>query len=150
MNKIIPLEIICNVVVNYFKCEPIDIFNGSRKRKILLRRQWFHYLARTLNPEYIVSATDIGEFYYDNNKIKFDHATVLHSVKKINGYIDSYKEFKDLEKYFISEIKLLSIIQDPYIDNEKTEKLIFCVPMKYNSISIPFIKNLQKLCFQNQ
>ena len=47
MKKTVSLSTICQVVAEYFECEQIDIFDTSRKREIIRRRQWFHYLART-------------------------------------------------------------------------------------------------------
>lgn len=143
MTNTVPLSVICQVVADYHKCEQLDIFNKSRKRHIIMRRQWFHYLARTLNPEYVVSSAEIGRYYSDVIGSHIDHATVLNSVKKMRGFIESYKDFKALELYFVLRVKLENGSLD-YPKHMNIPENYFCAPMKYE------IKTDQAPCSQNQ
>lgn len=85
-------SIIADAVCEYFEVnDKIDIFKQTRKREVITQRQWFHYFARLLNPEHIVSYSSIGAYYSDLTGNSFDHATVLHSVRKIKGFLDVSK-----------------------------------------------------------
>lgn len=86
------LHLIHKAICIYFKCDLITPFNRSRKTPSIKTRQWFHYMARYLNPEYEVSLRHIGNYYSDVTKKPYDHASVLNSVKKITGYIERYAE----------------------------------------------------------
>ena len=60
----------------------VDIWMPSRKAEVTYPRQLCHYFARKLYPA--KSLQKIGDFYGGKN-----HATVLHSIKAINDYIDT-------------------------------------------------------------
>jgi len=59
----------------------------SREPVVLLPRQMCHYIASKCTKK---TLSEIGKYF--GNK---DHATVLNSVKKIQNYLDTDKEFRD-------------------------------------------------------
>ena len=105
--KITDLNIVCDVVCSYFKTDKFSIINKSRRRDIVKKRQWFHYMARQFNIEHLVSYEYIGNYYHDVIGIKYDHATVINSVRKIQGYIETYNEdlliYNDLKQLILDK-----------------------------------------------
>ena len=99
------LKIIHKAVCIYFNLELIDLFKRTRKRKILVPRQWFHYLSRELNPKYLLSLNEIGCYFEFATNDSWDHASIIHSCKQISGHIDFYKESKE------TKVKLLELIE---------------------------------------
>lgn len=95
----VSLSIIHDSVCEFFKINnKNDIFIRSRKRYILIPRQWFHYFAVLLNPRYNISYAFIGNYNSSETKEVYDHATVIHSKKTIDGYIDVYDKCEKIEK----------------------------------------------------
>lgn len=82
----VSLEIIHESIAEYFGVTKDCVFLKSRVPEIAIRRQWFHYFATLLNPK--ISNAYIGAYYSDRSFRKYDHSTVLHSRKTIQGYID--------------------------------------------------------------
>jgi hypothetical protein len=103
--KIVPLSIIAKVIAEYYNCEQIDIFAKNKKSETIIRRQWFHYLSRTLNPMYIVSLDYIASYLSYETKHIYKHATIKNSVKRMAGFIETYPSFKKLELEFLLKIK---------------------------------------------
>lgn len=95
----VELSLIHEIISNYFYLDKDIIFKKTRVEKIIEARQWFHYFSRVLNPEYKISSKQIGSYYSDITGVKSDHATVLHSVNKIKGYISVHKKDKEKESY---------------------------------------------------
>lgn len=98
MNK---LDYILNRVFNYFELNPETAFMKTRKSEIVKARQYFYYFAR--------KHTDYS-FDYIAKYLRQDHATVLHAIRKINGFVKiAYKEeiriVLDLSEMF-SKIKI--------------------------------------------
>jgi chromosomal replication initiation ATPase DnaA len=75
MNK---LDYILNRVFNYFELNPETAFMKTRKSEIVKARQYFYFFARKHTGK---SLNQIATF------LKQDHATVLHSIRKIKGFI---------------------------------------------------------------
>lgn len=127
-------SIISDAVCEYFEVnDKIDIFKKTRKREIINQRQWFHYFARILNPEHIVTSSSIGAYYSDVTGYSYDHATVLHSIKKIKGFLDVSKQ----DALIKSEIL--------YIIKRRLD-VNFKPPLKGNCITQPFsIKKYSEL-----
>lgn len=119
--KKIPLYIIHKSVANYFNVGMDEIFVKSRKSNVVILRQWFHYLSKLLNTDSIFTLTDIGSY----GDIKYDHATVLNSCKKIQGLVDTYKE----DRIILYEIKRL-IYLDVEIEMGKTITVCRDFPIK--------------------
>lgn len=135
MSKIIPLNIISKVVANYFECSQLDVFNNSRVKNIIIRRQWFQYLARTLNPNYKVSNVEIGSYYSDITGVSFSNAVVINNVKTIKGFTESYSEYRQLELMFVIDIKRIARVDDLEISKttifKPSNELLLCAQHKY-------------------
>lgn len=93
----IDISIIHESVCEYFNIEKIELFNKSREIDVVYRRQLFHFLSKNLTNPRITTYAKIGKYYSDLVQKK-DHATVMHSCKKIEGYLTYDKTVnKDLE-----------------------------------------------------
>jgi len=93
-----------------------DLLGENRKSEIVFTRQLIMYFARQMR---IGSLTFIGE------KFGKDHATVLHSIKTIENYIEVDKEKGNLIKCYSDKINR---VQRLYDLREEMNKLI--VPLK--------------------
>lgn len=101
-------------VCTYYRIKETRLFNTSRYRDLVHARHQFHYLAHiTLRIKSGVVGLYSGR----------DHATILHSKKKIEGYLDVEKsiqtEIKDImELYTVpSKIKMIwLILKESYRD----------------------------------
>jgi len=102
-NKI-DLSVIHEVVCEYFEIDKMQLFKKTKVRNVILARQFFQYLCRTLNPEYIVTSSYIGKYYSDVTGNSSDHATILHSAKVVKNYIEIYNDYKEMEKDLIHDI----------------------------------------------
>jgi chromosomal replication initiation ATPase DnaA len=83
-----------------------SVLMNTRKREIILQRQYAHYLAMHFKTD---SSVDIG--YKIGNK---DHATVLHSRNTIQNYIDVY------DKHRIHIDKIINYLKRNYITKKIT------------------------------
>ena len=96
----IPLETIHEKVCKYFLIKPLFLFNRTRRVRVLYMRQIFHYLSKKMNGVRM-SYVDIGSYLCDDETLNlspFDHATVMNSCKKIEGYLTYDKDvIKDVE-----------------------------------------------------
>ena len=113
-------SLIADCICEYFELnDKLTIFQKNRKKEIIRYRQWFHYFARTMNPEHIVSSTSIGAYYSDVSLHKYDHATILHSVRKIKGYLDVSKQDREIKSdiSYIINSKLNRNFVKPIIGN---------------------------------
>lgn len=88
------MEFILDIVQSYFNVGEDYYRSSNRKYDIVLPRQIAMYLIRKHTS---LTLSDIGVKF--GNK---DHATVLHGVRKVKGYMDVDKELKnqvaDIEK----------------------------------------------------
>ena len=134
-NKTVDLSIICDVTCDYFELTPMEMLNNTRKRKIITARQWFQYLCRELNPDFIVPSSQIGAYLNDVTGFKYDHATVLHSRKAIKGYIEVSKFDKKTNDVLRNRIQQ----RIPFLIPEKDDK----GKIKYD-LTPP--KNQRQLC----
>lgn len=100
------LNLIADVVCDYFKIDILTMLEKTRKRDIIVTRQFFQFLSRELNPEYVVSGFDIGNFYSKNLGFSYDHATVLHSYNVISGLIEVDKNYKKTYNILLDKINL--------------------------------------------
>jgi hypothetical protein len=81
MKRRIKPERIIEIVADYFDISQEILLSRDRKIEIVQKRQ----IAQYLISEYLdMSLTEIGLA-----SGKFDHATILHSVKTVNDYIDT-------------------------------------------------------------
>ncbi len=94
--KVYSIDMIQEVISNYFNVNIDDIQSKSRKREIVQARQFAMYFAKKItNKPY----AEIGKYIGKRN-----HATVLHACKTIEGLVEIDKDFsrfyKDLESQF--------------------------------------------------
>lgn len=107
--EMVGLSLISDVICDYFQVDDkLLIFKPTRNRDYIMRRQWFHYFARILNPEHTVSLNTIGAYYSDITRHRYNHATILHSVRKIKGYLDVSKKDREIKSdiYLLIKLKL--------------------------------------------
>jgi len=83
----VTIDMILKEVSSYFSIKASDIRSSKRIKSIMLPRQIAIYLSRKLTGCSLVS---IGERFGGK-----DHATIIHSIKKIDGEIKVKKELKD-------------------------------------------------------
>jgi len=80
------------IVANYYQLSVVDFVSKSRQRKYITPRHNAMYLIGKL---FKITSIDIGAHF------NCDHATVLHAVKKVKGYLtwdeELGKELKELE-----------------------------------------------------
>jgi len=85
------------------------MFPNSRENETVEKRQIFHYMATKHTK---ASLREIGDFSkVMGRNISHNHATVLYSVKQVQGYMDVDKEFYNQMKQLESKIyKAVSLI----------------------------------------
>ena len=96
-NKEITLDMIIKDVCSHFSVTLSDIKSNKRIKSIMIPRQVAMYLSRKLTDSSLVS---IGEKFGGK-----DHATVLHSIKKIESEINVKKEFKSTVEKIVQRLK---------------------------------------------
>jgi hypothetical protein len=84
----VPIINIHTEVAKFYNLELPAIYQKTRQREIIQKRQLIHYLIRKLNP--LVSLSKIGRY----GGLNQDHATVLNSVKATQNEIDTNPEFR--------------------------------------------------------
>jgi chromosomal replication initiator protein len=84
--KEITIDLIIKEVSSFFSLKPAELRSSRRIRSIILPRQIAIFLSRKLTDYSLVS---IGEKFGGK-----DHATVLHSIKKVEEEMKIKKEFK--------------------------------------------------------
>ena len=95
--KEITIDIIIKEVAAHFSIKTSDMKSAKRVKSIMTPRQIAIYLARKLTSSSLVS---IGEKFGGK-----DHATVIHSIKKIEDEIGVKKELRDIVEKIESKIK---------------------------------------------
>jgi chromosomal replication initiator protein len=95
--KEITIDMIIKEVATHFSIKATDMKSAKRVKSIMAPRQIAMYLARKLTSSSLVS---IGEKFGGK-----DHATVIHSIKKIEDEIDVKKELRDIVEKIESKIK---------------------------------------------
>ena len=120
----IPIKTIHYAVCSYYNI-PIDLpFKKGRKNQVKYR-QIIQYLSKKLNNQIpngsheFLSLEKIGRYYSEYTGIVYDHATVRHSVKKIQGFIESYENYSMEINNIIKIIKTLSVSKSLSFSEEK-------------------------------
>lgn len=91
------LRLIHEKVCQYFDVDYLFPFQRSNKRKVIYIRQVFHYIARKKTNNNAITFNEIGSYLSDIVQ-PFNHATVMHSCKKIEGYLLYDKQLiKDID-----------------------------------------------------
>ncbi|MHB8111079.1 MAG: chromosomal replication initiator protein DnaA, partial [Syntrophorhabdaceae bacterium] len=96
-NKEITIDMIIKEVCSHFSVTLTDIKSGKRIRSIMQPRQIAMYLSRRLTDSSLVS---IGEKFGGK-----DHATVIHSIRKIESELDVKKELKSTVEKIVNKLK---------------------------------------------
>jgi len=116
------LNIIHESIAEYYCITKRCVFETSRKKDIIPRKQWFQYLAYTSKIK--MSYSFIGAYYSDKTFKIYDHATVRHNVNYIKDSIELYKSFKKTKK----DLKALINFK---IENYKEHSKEVCAPCKF-------------------
>jgi chromosomal replication initiator protein len=93
----ITIDMIIREVSGHFSTKASDIKSSKRIKSIIMPRQIAIYLSRKLTDNSLVS---IGEKFGGK-----DHATVIHSIKKIEGEIKVKKELREAVEKIESKIR---------------------------------------------
>ena len=123
INKYTEIEIVENVICNYFVISPEILLKKTRIRKTIEARQIFHYLARKYTK---FTLKEIAN-YKDANS---DHSTVMHSTKVVGNMIETekvYKERIDLLNTMIKdriEIECFQTLADNSYKNKLIKEII--------------------------
>tara|TARA_R110002020_G_scaffold334555_2_gene549789 strand:- start:7091 stop:7720 length:630 start_codon:yes stop_codon:yes gene_type:complete len=87
------IESIVKTVCEFYALKPKKVFSNTRKGEIVKARQVIQYLIKKNTKK---SLECIGKVSLDYGRKKsHDHASVLHSFKKIIGLIEVDKDFRD-------------------------------------------------------
>ena len=95
--KEINIDLIIKEVASYFSVKVSDIKSEKRVRSIMVPRQVAIYLSRKLTDYSLVG---IGEKFGGK-----DHATIIHSIKKVENTIKTKKELKTAVERIEAKIK---------------------------------------------
>jgi|13_taG_2_1085334.scaffolds.fasta_scaffold02535_5 hypothetical protein len=108
-NNLKIIKRIADIVAAHFDINVRDMFPNSRENETVEKRQIFHYMATKHTK---ASLREIGDFSkVMGRNISHNHATVLYSVKQVQGYMDVDKEFYNQMKQLESKIyKAVSLI----------------------------------------
>lgn len=88
----VSLNMIGEILANYFGVEQKDIFVRSRKIEILKIRYSFMLLAKSLNN---ISYQAIGDYCEDEFQLpRFHHGTVMNACAEAQNFIDTDPDFK--------------------------------------------------------
>ncbi|HOD74752.1 MAG TPA: chromosomal replication initiator protein DnaA [Syntrophorhabdaceae bacterium] len=96
-NKEITIDMILKEVCSHFSVTLGDIRSSKRIKSIMVPRQVAMYLSRKMTDSSLVS---IGEKLGGK-----DHATVLHSIKKIDSELNVKKELKSTVEKIVQRLK---------------------------------------------
>ncbi len=96
-NKEITIDMVIKEVCSHFTVTISDIRSNKRIRSIIHPRQIAMYLARKMTDSSLVS---IGERFGGK-----DHATVLHSIRKIESELSVKKELKSTVEKIVQRLK---------------------------------------------
>lgn len=96
-NKEITIDMVLKEVCAHFAITLTDIRSSKRIRSIMYPRQVAMYLARKMTDSSLVS---IGEKFGGK-----DHATVLHSIRKIESELSVKKELKSTVEKIVKKLK---------------------------------------------
>lgn len=86
------LQMIHTAVCKYYDIDLDELFNKTRKRHIVERRQIFFYLGRDLTN---LSQHQIGLYSEPVYDVSWDHATVRHAENNIRDLMSVNKNFSE-------------------------------------------------------
>lgn len=88
--KTTTLDAIAIAVADYYNMEVQDLFAKSRARTLSDKRAIFHFLSSKHTNH---SLTEIGEHVTKYGRERYNHATVIHSIRKTRNLIRTDKKF---------------------------------------------------------
>ncbi len=97
-------EKIINIILKHYKIKRKELVSRSRKRELVEARQvFFHFAYQRLD----ISLAKMGAI------LLRDHSTVIHSIHKVQEYIETDKQFREklneIERDIDKEIKSLYV-----------------------------------------
>jgi chromosomal replication initiation ATPase DnaA len=108
----ITIEEITTIICQYFNSSLAEVRGKCRKREFVIVRHWIHYYAKRMTK---LTLQQIADYTYKN------HATVLNSIVKINGYLETDKQavkvYNELET-LLSDFKKSKPILIPIVKRE--------------------------------
>ena len=118
----IAIETILEAVSEHFNITRVELFKNTRKRDIVVPRQIFFYFCWKHSKD---SLRNIGETALEyGRKTPYDHATVLHGKKTIEGLLTwdkkLEKEMEIIEQDVFAKYKKLQF--DSFYENQKTNQ----------------------------
>jgi len=90
------IENICRIIFSYFDVPLETIKEKNRYAKIIRAKQFTAYFLRREVRK--ITLTEIGDIF------NLDHATALHSIKKIKGLIEIDKEYREYHNELCSKL----------------------------------------------
>lgn len=86
-----PIERVVERVCSHYDLPISQVYVHKRNREIIEARSLIMYL---LHKHWGISSTKVGAIF------KQDHTTVLHACKKVSGFMDVDKNYKELVNKF--------------------------------------------------
>jgi chromosomal replication initiator protein len=96
-NKKIGIDLIQQIVADYYNIKVQDLSSKKRPENIAMARQTAMYITRNLTD---YSLVQIGQYFGGK-----DHTTVMHAIKKVEHMIKSDDKFKIAMDELIARIK---------------------------------------------
>ena len=90
------IENICRIIFAYFDVPLETIKEKNRQAQIIRAKQFTAYFLRREVSR--ITLTEIGDIF------NLDHATALHSIKKIKGLIEIDKEYREFHNELCSKL----------------------------------------------
>lgn len=90
---IVPIKDILEDVCSYYAINPYDIFDKTRKREVVQKRQVFFYIAAIHSKSSLWAIGNMATDY--GRKTPIDHATVRHSKIQVENLMFTDKELKE-------------------------------------------------------
>lgn len=103
--KTIVLHKIAEAIADYYEISKKDLFENTRRRTIVDKRAIFHFLSNKYT-EY--SLSEIGAFSEEFGRPAYNHATVIHNIKKSKNLMRVDKKFSvdllHLDAYIVKNV----------------------------------------------
>ena len=90
------IENICRIIFSYFDVPLETIKEKNRQAQIIRAKQFTAYFLRREVRK--ITLTEIGDIF------NLDHATALHSIKKIKGLIEIDKEYREFHNELCTKL----------------------------------------------
>ena len=115
------IQEIIKIVANYYHLEEDFVKLKTRKEEIILAKQIAIYLIRTNYPK--TTLVKIGSFFIGTKDKGLDHSTILHAIRKVDGYLNGKLSFQKLIREDVKFLQeLIEIKQNYVVENSKPNK----------------------------